>query len=167
MQPLLQEFGFSRAGSGERIVEFISPYLRCRVFQGRRSDVIGIELLRDSEIVNLVDLLSDVGESGPGMAVRTRAAIRNRLTWLRDFMSLNYIALLQGDSSAFERVKRSGASHNAEYNYALLIEPTLTKASEAFREKRFEDVIALLEPIEEQLRPVDRKKLEFARGKLS
>jgi hypothetical protein len=167
LRPPLEEIGYSLLAVGPRLVEFASRDLSIRLFQGRKSDVIGLEITRSGELLNLTHLLKAAELDDPGMAVRGRYAIRSRLLWLRSFLFPRFDKLLRGDTLNFLEVAQVARQVDKEYNFKLLVAPEIERANEAFHERRYERVVEILEPLREQLSLVSLRRLAFAKRELA
>ena len=165
--PFFEELGFTLGSVGPQFVEFRSACLQVRLFQGKKSNTIGVEITRDGDLVNLPHLLDASGDASPGMTVGGRTAVRERLTWLRRFISSRFDKLLSGDAAEFRRLVSLARLHDERYNFESVAMPEIERANAAFHERRYAEVVQLLEPFEAKLSAVAKRKLAFARSAVS
>jgi hypothetical protein len=161
--PGFERLGFTLTRIGPRFLELSSPNYLVRLFQGRKSSTIGMELVRDNEVINLQHLLGISKMSSPGMTATTERTLRRCLQWLHDFLFPRFERLFLGDSAEYRNVLDQARANDAHYTHHLIVAPMIRLASEAFREKRYEDVVSILEPLESELTALERRKLTFAR----
>lgn len=70
--------------------------------------------------------------------------------------------ILDGDRDAFSAVSKRRSREAAAYTQEVQIQGVREKADAAWREKRYQEFVDLLEPFEEGLSVVERKKLDYA-----
>jgi hypothetical protein len=162
--PSLEELGFTLSRAGPQLVEYRSPNLAVSIFQGNKSSTIGLEISRGGELINLAHLMDVSGATHPGMTVRTRAVIRQRLTWLRDFLMSQFHNVLLGNEQEFQNLVGSARLHDERYNFKLVVAPTIEQAGHAFHERRYQEVVDLLGPLEPHLGSIAKRQLSFAKN---
>jgi hypothetical protein len=166
MIPYLELLGFRVVKRAKKLLAFESAALEIRVFQGKRSTVVGLEIARGDVHVTLDDLLAAANTRNPGLSGADSDVLTKRLAWLRDFLHDNYEPLLAGSQEAFDRV--AAVARPVDSNvYEIAIGPWVAIATDAYRRGDYDEVVRVLAPLEDRLYQVDREKLKHARERSS
>jgi len=161
--PSFRRLGFAVTRSCSRSIEMASPYYKLRLFQGLKSNAIGLELYDGGDIINLQHLFALSKTPVRSLTASSRIAVQRHLRWLDSFLFPRFERLLSGDTLERSTVFQQAKAHDAHFTYELTLSPRIQEANGAFREKRYGDVINILGPIEAQLTPLQHRKLRFAR----
>ncbi|MEQ8766971.1 MAG: hypothetical protein RL885_23860 [Planctomycetota bacterium] len=167
----LSDWSFRVVRSEDTLVRFESDRVFIQVFHGRTSFEIGLEvgLLRNasrldhdlSAVIELTD--PDAAQRGqPGFASQpTRVA--TLLTEPAELFRQYGRTVAQGDAEVFRRLETIGMKRSE----SLALRSMVARALEAFRKGDWRTVAEELSSIESVLSPAERKKLEYARRKLT
>lgn len=161
--PYLELLGYRVIDRGEKLLVMQSDRVEVRIFQGKRSAIVGFEIAQDGLRFTLDDLLAASRTKNPGMAAESLDEFTKRFAWLRDFLNAKYERLLMGSEEEFDRLATAAERHGESYNYQKAIAPQVAVAREAFRRCDYEKVVSILEPIADRLYLIDRKKLKMAK----
>lgn len=72
--------------------------------------------------------------------------------------------MLAGDPAAYERIGEAARQHNEAYTKQVVQRPIREAAESAWEKRDYATVRALYEPIEGDLTPVEKKRLDYAKS---
>lgn len=169
----LSNYGFRLHSSDVTILRYVSERVFLNVYHGRSSYELGVEVgllqARDGSnrgyplgaFVGLTD--SEAAASLRYFMATTPEEMRVGLERLAAQVKQYVQRALVGDETVFGELRQQQEERSKKYAAEVLADQVRPKAEEAFRARDYERVAELLSRIEDQLTPVERRKLEYAR----
>jgi len=169
--PVLNDYGFICTESTPCIVKFQSAQVEAAVSHDRLSYEIGASFARKAEPTQrctLADLLN--AALGPGHKQQTffQASKADDVAWcvktIAELLRKYGQAVLSGQRTAYQRIEELSRVQNEAFTKQVVQQPVRLKAEEAWQSHNYAEVQDLYESIEADLTPLEKKRLEYARG---
>lgn len=164
---LLTDLGFNVVETLPTLVRYRWDELEVRVYQGRLSSEIGLEIVRRGVSYGLEQLIHFSSESDAAAhryhAARTPEALDKALNELEaNFRRFGLAALDAGDDF-FARLDLHAQSRAEDYALDVLASQIRPRAEQAFRASDYATASQLYDQIERRLTPAEKAKLVIAR----
>lgn len=183
-QLALEAFGFLESKYGYQCVESgpwrvtyrSSKVLVSAIFDGNRSYELGCEIGRTDNYAgsgevpfNLGELLRCEGEvdAQSSAQVTTAESLAKYAKHLASLLEKYGHPFLLGDDAAFGRLASLRNRECADYATGKRLQQARAKLEDAWRSKKYVQIVELLSPLQEWLEPSEVKKLQYARKQLS
>jgi len=170
---LVDRYGFEMKTPAPTLVEFGSPAVLLRVYHGRQSYEINVELNLQTEWKQGVApfTISDVLRVGgashelPNGVIQasTRTAVRSGVQRLSDLLRKYGLDAIAGNPFAYRRLATERSRAAVAEAEALRLRDLRRKAETAWRNRDFRTVEQAYSQMEEALTPAEKKKLEYVR----
>jgi hypothetical protein len=168
----LESLGLQELDADTTIVRYASTRVFLNVYHGRSSYELGVEIgLGDatqgqsghgmSELIRLVD--KDEGHRFRNTTATTPEEVRDGVQKLAEQTKRYGHLALKGDASVFAALDMQRRQWAEEYAAEVTYRQILPEAQEAFRKHEYVRAAQLYERIQNNLGPVDLKKLAYAR----
>ncbi|MBI2837241.1 MAG: hypothetical protein HYX75_02940 [Acidobacteria bacterium] len=175
--PLAAKHDFRCVSENVTLVRYESKLLYLNVYHGRSSYELGIEIDRvggesESEHGFTLSELLQAQDPAKGAqfryyTARTREAVDRGVELLFELFKECAGEALGGSGAYFTRLREQRERWKQDYAQNVLASQVRPQAKEAFRRGDFGESVRLYESIRESLTSTERKKLEFARRKLT
>lgn len=177
----IKAFGFLNSKYGFRIAERSSTLLRfesdrvfVNVYHGRSSYEIGVEIGRiadsPSRRFRLPTIIAALAGKDESLNAAPQASkpetVRDSLRQLATLVAAFCGDLLRADDKTFEKVSVSSTRMNHEITEHFAHAALRRQAEGFWQEKKYEDVLRLYEQFAENLTPLERRRMEFARKRV-
>lgn len=163
---LVKQFGFKCTKTLPTLVVFGHRRSQVTFFHGRSSYQLGVEFeLRGSstlegEKLSLEDIVSFKGQAANAATFQASsrtdlvAGIKRVMSLLKSYA----IPLLKGDEAEFHEIVAHQHERSRQYTLSIKDRQVRVRAEAAWKAKRFEDVIAAYEDLEDRLTPSRAKE---------
>lgn len=173
---LLSDYQYSVVHREPTLVRFESDKAFLNVYQGRRSYELGVELGLLSaapgspagssfDLREIIELLGDPADARLRTAATTPDVVRTLLAKLASLVKRYAGPALLSEPGIFERLAERRKFKSVEYAKRMELEDVRAEADRAWHSKDFRRVVELLEPLAEQLTPLEIKKLRYAKNR--
>jgi len=163
----LAELGFSEVESQPTIVRFRKGDLALKVYHGRQSFEIGVELGHAGERYSMSELIraadTGVAEQYRNPTAATSVDVAAGLDRLADLLQRFGARALRDDPAYFANLQQQRKAWSESYALDVLVEQVRPKAEAAFHEGRYAEAAQLYEKIAARLTVTEQKKLALAR----
>jgi hypothetical protein len=163
----LTEAGFIPFEMLPTIVKYKKGHVVISIFHGRRSFEMGIEIGFGADTYSLSEIIRSVDiaewERFRNPTARTNGEVASGLDRLVDLFNRYGLAALRGGATYFADLKEKRKAGLEAYAFKVRSSQIRRKASAAFQEGRYADVVALYQEIESVLSLVEKKRLAIAR----
>ena len=168
------DYGLGTISSNPTLVRYSSDKVSLDVYHGRMSYEIGAEVGRvgaiNSRTYRVADVLRVVLGEAHGVQslfwANSPGAIVERLDSLARLVTEYYPAVLRGDADVWVRIETEIAEYEEAETRKIVEYPVRVGAEKAWNLKDYVQVAGLYATIERHLSEVERRRLEYARGKL-
>lgn len=170
---LVDRYGFEMKILAPTLVEFESPAVLVRVYHGRQSYEVNLELNLRTEWEQGIPpfTISDVLRAAAAshelpngvIQASTRSALESGVRRLGDLIRKYGHDAIAGNPFAYRRLMAQRSRTAVAETEALRVQDLRTKAERAWRNKDFRAVEEAYSQIEEALTPAEKKKLEYVR----
>lgn len=173
---LVEDFEFKAVDTNATLVRYESDMMFLNVYHGRRSYEIGVEVGSlhecDAYQFRLPEVLGALlGESGQQNAYYLQSSnlegVRHCIEMAARLVKEHYGPVLRSDPITLERVKVFSSKRSEEYTRDVVQRPIRESADRAWHEKDFAMVAQCYGSIREDLTPIERRRLEYAKKQLS
>jgi hypothetical protein len=166
----LTESGFVPFEMLPTIVTYKKGDVSVKVFHGRRSFEMGIEVCFGADSYSLSEIIRSVDieewDRFRNPTARTNAEVASGLDRLIDVFNRYGLPALRGGAIYFADLKEKRKAGLKAYALEVRADQIRLKASAAFREGRYADAVALYENIASVLSNVEKKRLAIARKRV-
>jgi hypothetical protein len=171
LAPLLKPLAYIVAEATPTLVRFESPATSLRVSHDRLSYEIDVEfvLKSDSSRVTLRDIL-DAADKNPTKEqncsqASTHEGVVTALGTIASLMGRYGAPLIAGDNSAFHVIKAAAGRRDAKFTNQITQAPVRQEAERAWTLRDYHRVRELYESIENDLAPLEKNRLKYARSR--
>ena len=112
----------------------------------------------------IIELLGDPADARLKTAATTPDAVRTLLAKLASLVRRYAGPALLSEPGIFERLAERRKLNSVEYAKRMELEDVRAEADSAWHSKDFRRVVELLEPLAEQLTPLEIKRLGYAKN---
>lgn len=169
--PHLLSKGFSKLETTPFLVQFVSSSVLVQVQHDHYSYEIGVTFARKANPFQQYDLRNVVdAELGPGHSVlgAFQASSADRVTQgiqtLAEIINKHAHRALDGDPAFYELMDSVAAKINALYTKGIMQRPIRNSAERAWQRRDFKEVLEFYGQILDDLTPVEKKRMEYARS---
>jgi hypothetical protein len=169
--PLLTAKGFTRTEQTAYSVRFQSPAVALAVFHEPVSyelDLVYALQAAPSERYNLCDMLDTVLGIGHKEQAFFQASEHDRVVYcikaIADYLRKYGDKVLIGDPTVYQRMREVTRRRNEAYTKQVVQQPIRQAAEDAWQKHDYAKVRDLYEPIEDDLTPVEKKRLDYAKS---
>jgi hypothetical protein len=168
---LVEDLGFRLVNlEPPTFVRYESAATFLNVYHGRRSYEINVEIGRIADPVGRSYRLPDVLNALLGQDDRRQTyfqasdpqGVRRCVHAVAELVAGHYRSLLKGDDEAFSRVAAQTAEAARALTKEVVQRPVREAAEKAWHARNYAKVRELYESIDDDLSPVERKRLEYA-----
>ena len=176
-QFLTQDYGFKCVKNDVTFVRYESESTFVNIYHGRRSYELGVEIGKLEKDPNIPENWYTIGEIMDFVGVRKdlkftffqsrdKDQIKILLKRLAEYVK-NYAGdILNGNLEILNKVQILQKEKSDAYIKEMHLRPIREMADVAWRQKDYVKFVGLYSPVEDDLTPVEAKKLEYARKKL-
>lgn len=167
----LEGYGFRIAREETTLLAYHGPLGSITIFHGRSSYEIGIELrsgnIDDDNFYHVGTLiaLTDSEESVKYYhpAASTPESVQRFVNGQAQILRTYGQRIFSGDVTIWAELEKAQRERSREYWAEMNFKGVAEKADEAFRERRYDEVVRVLSEFESRLTSSQKKKLEYAR----
>jgi hypothetical protein len=173
---LTQDYGFKCVKTDVTFVRYESRSIFANIYHGRRSYELGVEIGKLEKDPNVPENWYTIGEIMDFAGVRkdlkftffqssNKDQIKILLKRLAEFVK-NYAGeILNGNIEILNKVQILRQEKSDAYIKEMNLRPIREMADVAWKQKDYVKFVGLYRPVEDDLTPVEAKKLEYARKK--
>jgi hypothetical protein len=163
----LSDRGFVLVESLPTLVRYRKGEIEARLYHGRRSFEVGLEIIRDGERYSISELIRAAdrmeGEQYRNWVATTPQAIEEALARLKELVRRYGERALRGDPRLFDTLMKLRQEWMENYSLDVLASQLRPKADAAFRSGDYRQAAALYEKIQPRLSASELKKLALAK----
>lgn len=168
----LKDYGFRIARETATLLAYRGPNGSINVFHGRSSYEIGVELRSggiDDEkyysvgtLIALTDSKESVKYYHP--SANTQETVERFVNEQAQILRIYGQRIFAGDTTIWAELERIQRERSSEYWAEMNFRGVGEKANQAFRERRYDEVVRVLSEFEDRLTPSQKKKFEYAKA---
>lgn len=163
----LEPLGFARRRSSSTLVCYGKGNLELRVYHGRSSYEIGLEIDRGATWFTLSDLIratdAAAADKYRNPAISRPEGMATGVARVAEVFQRYGQRALDDEPGFYDGLERQRRAWLENYALDVLAQQTRPKANAAFRAGRYAEAAELFEQIRARLGPAEQKKLEIAR----
>ena len=174
---LTQDYSFKCVKTDVTFVRYESESIFVNIYHGRRSYELGVEIGKLEKNPYVPESRYTIGEIMDTVGVRkdlkftffqsrSKDLIKKLLQKLAEYVKSYAGPILSGDLKILEKVEILQKEKSDAYIKEMNLRPIREMANMAWKQKDYVKFVGLYGPVEDDLTPVEAKKLEYARKKL-
>jgi hypothetical protein len=174
---LIEDYNFTCVKTDVTFVRYESKSIFVNIYHGRRSYELGVEIGKLEEDPNTQENWYTIGEIMDTVGVRkdlkftffqshSKDVIKKLLRKLAEYVKSYAGPILNGDLEMLEKVQTLRKEKSDAYIKEMNLRPIREMAAVAWKQKDYVKFVGLYGPVEDDLTPVEAKKLEYARKKV-
>ena len=174
---LTKEYGFHCVRSEPTFVRYESENVFVNVYHGRASFEIGVEigkLITEpnqeeekfylGEIMELQGVRKNVGYTF--IQASTKERVKRFVPEIAKYVKKFPVKVLQGDEDTLKKLRELQTQISQQYFKEMELSQIRQKGDKAWHERNYAEIVKLYEPVQSDLSPSEKMKLEYAKKKL-